>query len=135
MAQPFLASITVLGGAGGAQPKGTGSTHLAMITPLGGGHIDAGLPEGPPDYVSGGPVYPPGHPSAGLPIGPGHPDAGLPWAPGRPDNGVPVPPTTWPQQPPPPLPPDLENQVIVAVHRPGVTEWTVKAYPVPQPKG
>jgi hypothetical protein len=41
----------------------------------------------------------------------------------------------WPPQPPPPLPPNLESQIIVAVHRPGVTEWTVKAYPVPAPKG
>jgi hypothetical protein len=121
MSAPFLATITLLGGAGGAQPKG-GATHLAMITPLGGGHVDAGLPEGPVD---------PGWGVGGIPY-PGH---DLPGVPGRPDNGVPVPPEVWPPQPPPPLPPNLESQLIVAVHRPGVTEWTVKAYPVPAPKG
>lgn len=123
MAAPFLATITLLGG--GAQPKG-GTTHLALITPLGGGHADAGLPgwSGPVD-----PGY--GHPDGGIPV---HPSQGLPWDPARPDNGVPVPPETWPAQPPPPLPPHLEDQVIVAIHRPGVTEWTVKAYPVASPK-
>jgi hypothetical protein len=122
MPAPFLATVTILSA---AQPKsGGGSTVLAMITPLGGGHADAGLPEAP---GAADPGY-------GHPIG-GHPDQGLPWAPGRPDNGVPVPPETWPAQPPPPLPPHLEDQVIVAIHRPGVTEWTVKAYPVPTPKG
>jgi hypothetical protein len=123
--QPFLATITILGG-GGAQPKG-GGTHLAMITPLGGGgHISTGpvFPEGPTD------------PGFGIDEGGGHP-----WLPGaiggggRPDNGVPVPPEMWPPAPPPPLPPNLEPMIVVAVHRPGVTEWTVKAYPVPQPKG
>jgi hypothetical protein len=125
MTSPFLATITILGA--GAQPKGGSSTHLAMITPLGGGHIDAG----PPGW-QGGPV----DPGFGIEEGGGHP-----WLPGaiggggRLDNGVPVPPEMWPPQPPPPLPPNLESQIIVAVHRPGVTEWTVKAYPVPAPKG
>jgi hypothetical protein len=121
MSAPFLATITILGA--GAQPKGGSSTHLAMITPLGGGHIDAGLPEVPVD---------PGWGNIGAGPRPGH---DLPGAPGHPDNGVPVPPEMWPPQPPPPLPPNLESQIIVAVHRPGVTEWTVKAYPVPAPKG
>jgi hypothetical protein len=122
MPAPFLATVTILSA---AQPKsGGGSTVLAMITPLGGPHAGQGLPEAPEGT----------DPGYGHPIG-GHPDQGLPWAPGRPDNGVPVPPETWPAQPPPPLPPHLEDQVIVAIHRPGVTEWTVKAYPVPTPKG
>jgi hypothetical protein len=122
MSAPFLATITLLGGGGGAQPKG-GATHLAMITPLGGGHIDAGLP------------------------GAGHPDQDLPWAPARPGHdlpehpidpgfggGVPVPPSVWPPLPPPPLPPDLESQWVVAVHKPGAVEWTVKSFPPREPK-
>jgi hypothetical protein len=123
MSAPFLATITILGAGGGAQPKG-GGTHLALITPVGGGHI------------STGPVFPEGPADPGYGIGEGgHPGHDLPGVPGRPDNGVPVPPEMWPPQPPPPLPPNLESQIIVAVHRPGVTEWTVKAYPVPAPKG
>jgi hypothetical protein len=116
MAAPFLATITILNA---AQPKsGGGSTVLAMVTPLGGGHISTGpvFPEGPVDPGYGG----------GHPVDPTDPGFG---------GGVPVPPEMWPPQPPPPLPPNLESQIIVAVHRPGVTEWTVKAYPVPAPKG
>ena len=114
MSAPFLATITVLGGGGGAQPKGGGSTHLAMITPVGGGHISTGpvFPEGPTDPGYGRPDWGPVDPGFG--------------------GGVPVPPSVWPPMPPPPLPPDLESQVIVAIHRPGVTEWTVKAFPPPQ---
>ena len=117
MSAPFLATITILGAGGGAQPKG-GGTHLALITPVGGGHISTGpvFPEGPVDPGYGG----------GHPVDPTDPGFG---------GGVPVPPEMWPPQPPPPLPPNLESQLIVAVHRPGVTEWTVKAYPVPAPKG
>ena len=130
MTAPFLATITLLGG--GAQPKGGGSTHLAMITPLGGGHIDQGLPEGP---GWGGPADP-GFGVGGIP----HPGHGLPgggFDPARPDHelpGTPVPPTIWPPQPLPPLPPDLETEVVVAVHRPG-QDWVVKSRPAAMPKG
>lgn len=107
MAAPFLATITVIGG-GGAQPKGTGSTHVALITPLGGGHIDAGLPEGPPEHIwGGGGERPP------------HIDAKPPWAPGHPDAGLPVPPGITA----PPVPPNLAQQVVVLWHLPGQVEW------------
>ena len=113
MTAPFLATITLLGG--GAQPKGGGNTHLAMITPLGGPHAGHDLPEMPgavdPGWGAGTP-----------PVDPGF------------GGGVPVPPSLWPPQPLPPLPPDLETEVVVAVHRPG-QDWVVKSRPAAMPKG
>jgi hypothetical protein len=115
MSAPFLASITVLGGAGGAQPKGTGTTHLAMITPLSGDRPGHGLPESPVD------------PGFGGGWGGGAIDPGF-------GGGVPVPPEIT--QPLPPPAGDYGNQVIVAVYQPG-KGWTAKAFPpgsMPQPK-
>ncbi|HEV8503650.1 MAG TPA: hypothetical protein VGR63_18915, partial [Casimicrobiaceae bacterium] len=94
---------------------------------------DQGLPPG------GGhpsqPIYHPGHPDHGLPSqppgiwpSPGHPDQGLP------PGGQPVPPEVWPKPPAPPLPPELESQVVVAVHKPG-QDWVVKSYPVGPDQG
>jgi hypothetical protein len=147
MSSPFLATITLLGGSGGAQPKSS-TTHLALITPVGGGHVDAGGPG-----WQGGPVDPgygigeggrpgqdlpwgPGHPSGGFPISPGHPSGGFPVDPARPDNslppgGTPVPPEISNGLPPPGG--DLGNQVVVAIYVPG-KGWTGKSFPMAQPK-
>ena len=159
MSAPFLATITIVGG-GGAQPKGGGSTVLAMITPLGGGHVDVGGPgwqggTADPGYGIGegghpsqglpwGPGHPdqglpgsPDHPSGGFPISPGHPSGGFPIDPARPDNslppgGKPVPPEISNGLPPPSG--DLSNQVVVAIYVPG-KGWTGKSFPMPaQPK-
>jgi hypothetical protein len=125
--------------------------QLYWIVPLEGGRVDNSLPGGPPDHISNRPIYHPGHPEHGLPpnpahIGggpiyhPGHPSHGLPSQPGHPGNrppgsgnypsGQPVPPDVID----PPLPDDLPepygDKVIVAVKRPGVTEWRVTAYDV-----
>lgn len=114
--------------------------QLYWIVPLEGGHVSNELPGGPPGHVGGGPIYHPGHPSHGLPSGPGHPSNRPPiFHPGHPDHGLPsggypsgqpVPPDTIN----PPLPADLpepyDDKVIVAVKRPGVTEWRVTAYDV-----
>jgi hypothetical protein len=134
MAAPFLASITVLSGAG-AQPKGGGgATTLAMIFPLSGDHADhgpvdpgwgGGLPAGPDSGWGGG--IPAGgipHPGGG-PINPDHPENSLP------PGGTPVPPEISNGLPPPAG--DLGNQVVVAIYVPG-KGWTGKSFPAPQPK-
>lgn len=128
----------------------------------GGRPIDPGwgIPEGgvvsPPIYIPGVPPHAPGSPSHPIyitgepsnpiyiPGYPTHPIApggrpGRPVDPGwginidRPDQGLPVPPEVWPI-PPAPLPPDLESQIVVAVHRPG-QGWVVKKYPVGPDQG
>jgi hypothetical protein len=122
MAEPFLALITPLTG---APPT---PTH--PIAPGGGG--------GTPSH----PIYHPGHPDHGRPshpiYNPPYPDQGLPSG-GSPTHpiapgGTPVPPQVWPATPPSPLPPELESQIVVAVHRPG-QEWEVKAYSVVPSQG
>lgn len=124
MSAPFLATITLVGGGGGAQPKGGASTHLAWITPVGGGHgpVDpgwgGGWGSGAVDPGFGRPIFHPGHPDHGLPSG-GHIDAKPPWAPGHPDIGLPVPPGITA----PPVPPNLKDQVVVLWHLPGQVEW------------
>lgn len=150
MPQPFLASITMLSGGGGAQPKSTGQTLLAMIIPLGGGeHVDAGGPGwqgGIPDpgygIEGGGGEHPwwggggrprPGH---DLPGGGGHPSGGFPVNPDRPDNSLPPGGTQVPPEISNALPPpggDLATQVVVAIYVPE-KGWTAKSFPMPQPK-
>jgi hypothetical protein len=122
-------------------------------------HPDQGLPGQPPGYwggvappTVGNPIAPggqppgywggvappyPSHPIApgGQPPGfwggvaPPHPDQGLP------PGGQPVPPEVWPQPPVPPLPPELESQLIIAVHKPGAEEWEIKSYSVGPDQG
>ena len=106
------------------------------------GHPDHGLPSRP-DHIGGGPIHHPGHPDHGLPSRPGaidpgygqggrdhisnrppgsvggHPDNSLPWGPNSPDQGLPVPPGINP----PPVPPNLAQQVVVLWHMPGQTQW------------
>jgi hypothetical protein len=147
MSAPFLASITLLGGGTGAQPKD--SNVLAIITPLSGGHIDAGLPGGGPvdpgwgggwgsgNYPSQGLPWGPGHPDGGIPISPGHPSGGFPIDPVRPDNslppgGTPVPPEISNGLPPPAG--NLGTQVVVAIYVPG-KGWTAKSFPMPTKPG
>ena len=122
--------------------------QLFWIIPLEGGQIDNSLPGGRPPHVGGGPIYHPGHPSHGLPsqphpgggpiYHPGHPEHGLPSQPGHPGNrppgsgnypsGQPVPPDTIDPPLPTELPEPYDDKIIVAVKRPGVTEWSVTAY-------
>lgn len=110
-------------------------TVFAMITLLDDRDaIDPGYGRpggGSPDHIGGGPIYHPGHPDHGLPSQPvhpgnrppgsagGRPDQSLPWAPGSPDQGLPVPPGINP----PPVPPNLAQQVVVLWHMPGQTAW------------
>jgi hypothetical protein len=112
-------------------------TVFAMITLLEdgafGGRPDQSLPghEGSGDPGYDRPIHHPGHPDHGLPSRPvhpgnrppgsagGRPDNSLPWSPGSPDQGLPVPPGISP----PPVPPNLAQQVVVLWHMPGQTQW------------
>ena len=113
--------------------------QLYVILPVGGGgQIDNTLPGQQPgidNSLPGGqggrpshPIYHPGHPDHGLPA---HPDQGLPGGSGgRPDQGLPP----FPSQglppggedipsnelPMPQPPADHADDIIVAVHRPGL---------------
>jgi hypothetical protein len=148
MSAPFLATVTILSTTSGAQPKGGGTTHLAMITPLSGERPSHDLPawEGPADpgfgIEAGGGEHPwwgggrPARPDQGLPAGGGHPSTGFPLDPARPDNSLPAGGTQVPPEISNALPPpggDLTNQIVVAVYVPG-KGWTAKAYPPAQPK-
>jgi hypothetical protein len=132
MSAPFLATVTVLSA---AQPKsGGGSTVLAMITPLGGGHVDAGLPEGPGAVDPGWGVGTPARPGHDLPWAPGRPGHDLPFDPARPDAGLPG--TPVPPEVTNPIPPpsgDLASQVVVLVYRPG-QGWVGTSFTPPTPK-
>jgi hypothetical protein len=108
--------------------------QIALIVPLGdlpgggAGIIDPGYgvrPGGgrPDNTLPGGGLYP-GHE---LPGGGGTPGQ-------LPAGGTDVPPDIWPQPPMNPLPPNLESQIVVAVHRPG-QPWVVKSYPVAPSQG
>jgi hypothetical protein len=128
--------------------------QLYWIIPLEGGHVSNELPGGqrPTDPGYGRPIYHPGHPSHGLPSSPGHPanrPPGSGWGSGQIDNtlpeGEPVPPDTINPPLPDYLPEPYDDKIIVAVKRPGVTEWRVTAYdpnsgidnalpPAPEPK-
>jgi hypothetical protein len=106
------------------------------IIPLEGGQIDNALPGGRPGHVGGGPIYHPGHPDHGLPSQPGHPGNWVPGS-GNYPSGQPVPPDTINPPLPANLPEPYGDKVIVAIKRPDVVEWTVKAYDpatFPQPK-
>ena len=134
------------------------------IIPLEAGHIDNTLPGGRPPHASP-PIYHPGHPAHGRPVDPGYGRPG--WGPtdpgfgqgGRPhpgnrppgsgsghiDNSLPEGEDVEISNELPPIPPEYADKVIVAIKRPNVTEWTVKAYdvdsgidnslpPAPEPK-
>ena len=102
---------------------------VCLVVPLGGGPIDPGFGNiggwgGPrPDQgLPGGqggrpsqPIYHPGHPDHGLPA---YPDQGLP------EGGEEIPNNELPIPEPPA---DFENDVVIAIHRPG-EEWVIKAY-------
>jgi len=125
--------------------------HPIVIPP---GSLAPGTPSHPivlpPVYPSHPIVIPPGSIAPGVPSHPIYlppyvdntlPGGGLgfwggtapPWV----DNtlpGTPVPPSVWPPEPIDPLPPELESQIVVAVHRPG-QDWVVKTYPVGPSQG
>ncbi len=112
--------------------------QLYVILPVGdreGGRPDNTLPGGQGGSPSQ-PIYHPGHPDHGLPAFPsqglpgqggGRPDQGLPPFPsqGLPEGGTDIPSNELPMPAPPA---EYEDDLIVAVKRPGVVEWTVKAY-------
>ena len=116
--------------------------QLYWIIPLEGGHISNELPGRPSASCRRRPDLPSRSPEHGLPSQPGHPGNRPPgsWSGAHPGNrppgsgnypsGQPVPPDTID----PPLPEDLpepyDDKIIVAVKRPGVTEWSVTAYDV-----
>lgn len=130
--------------------------YLAFIQPLtGSGHPDQGLPGLSPGSPSH-PIYHPGHPDHGLPSQPGspsHPIQGVPpgpnqglpgQSPGAPAHPIqpvgpgPSHPIQLPEggQPLPGLPPPAghENEMVVAVYKPG-QGWTAKSYPVQPDQG
>jgi hypothetical protein len=147
MPDAFLALITPLTGNGVP-------THPIVTPPP---YPDQGLPPGSPGspahpiFIPGAPPGTPGHPAHPIYItgNPSHPIhvpgvPSHPWLPGGspshpiagfPDQGLPggqpVPPGTID---PGPVPPELANQLIVAVHRPG-QEWVVKSYTVAPDQG
>ena len=111
--------------------------QLYVILPVGGGgHIDNTLPGGQGGYPSQ-PIYHPGHPDHGLPA---YPDQGLPGGsggrpshpihiPGVPDQGLPEgQPIPDNELPPPTVPPEYNDDLIIGVKRAGSTEWTFTAY-------
>ena len=142
---PLGEGIGGIGGIGGVDP---GFGNRPIHHP---GHPDHGLPSQPGHPSQ--PIYHPGHPDHGLPA---YPDQGLPGQqPGRPGQGLPP----FPDQglppggedipsnelPLPEVPADYEDDIVVAIHRPG-EDWVVKAYeqddkpdqglpPTPAPKG
>ena len=110
MAKTVFAMITLLedgafgGMGGGADPGYDKPIHHP-------GHPDHGLPSGPPGHISN---RPPGS-------YPGRPDQGLPpYSPGSPDNSLPVPPGVTP---PPNVPANLKDQLVVLWRLPNTVEW------------
>ena len=111
--------------------------QLYVILPVGdGGHVDNTLPGGQGGYPSQ-PIYHPGHPDHGLPA---YPDQGLPGGsgghpshpihiPGVPDQGLP-PGQEIPSNelPPPTVPPEYQDELVIGVKPAGSTEWTFTAY-------
>jgi hypothetical protein len=111
------------------------------------GHPDHGLPPYPDQGLPGGggsggrpshPIYHPGHPDHGLPA---HPDQGLPpqgsggspshpiHIPGVPDQGLPEgQPIPDNELPPPAVPPQYQDDLVIGVKAAGSTEWTFTAY-------
>ena len=128
------------------------------IIPLEGGQIDNSLPGGRPPHIGGGPIYHPGHPDHGLPSQPGHPGNRPPgswggpvdpgWGgggghpshpihiPGVPDQGLP-PGEEIPSNelPPPAVPPEHADDLIIGVRQPNSEEWTFTAYDVAPDQG
>ena len=127
----------------GPQPGG-GHPSQPIYHP---GHPDPGLPPHQGGHPSH-PIYHPGHPDHGLPA---YPDQGLPgggqsggrpsqpiYHPGHPDHGLPA----YPDQGLPPggeeIPPDgitdpelpegYDDQLVIAVKKPGGDDWEYKAY-------
>lgn len=124
------------------------------IIPLEGGHVSNELP-GSGAHPSQ-PIYHPGHPDHGRPVDPGYGQGGGRPHPGnRPpgkwggrghiDNSLPEGEDVEISNELPEVPAEYADKVIVAIKRPNVTEWTVKAYdvdsgidnslpPAPEPK-
>lgn len=125
---------------------------IALIVPLGQGPIDPGFGNiggiGGVDPGYGRPIFHPGHPDHGLPSSPGHPGNRPPGSGGGghidnelPEGGEDI----SNELPIPPPPPDYSDDLVIAIHKPGATEWEVKAYeqgtgpdntlpPTPEPK-
>ncbi len=112
--------------------------QLYVILPVGGGgQIDNALPGGQGGYPSQ-PIYHPGHPDHGLPPFPsqglpgggqgGHPSHPI-HIPGVPDQGLPEG-QPIPDQglPPPAVPPEYQDDLVIGVKQPNSTEWTFTAY-------
>jgi hypothetical protein len=133
MSGPKLVLVWELGDSG-FNPIDPGFGNRPIHHP---GHPDHGLPSQPgtPSH----PIYHPGHPDHGLPA---YPDQGLPGGsgghpshpihiPGVPDQGLP-PGQNIPSNelPPIPVPPEYEDDLVIAVKQPGSTDWTVTAYDV-----
>lgn len=98
-------------------------------------HPDQGLPGGQGGRPSQ-PIYHPGHPDHGLPP---YPDQGLPpGQAGTPEHPIALPPGGEVIPPeeitPPELPPDYQDDLVIAVHKPG-GEWTFTAYDVAPSQG
>ena len=130
------------------------------IIPLEGGHPDNSLPGyghvgGGPTWSSrpseprsspaqpghpSQPIYHPGHPDHGGPVDPGYGQGGRPHPGNRPpgkwggrghiDNSLPEGEDVEISNELPEVPAEYADKVIVAIKRPNVTEWTVKAYDV-----
>ena len=110
--------------------------QLYVILPVGGGEADRQCASRRQGGWPSQPIYHPGHPDHGLPA---FPSQGLPGrAGGRPGirSTLPAFPTGFaggsgnsrPELPPPAVPPEYEDDLIVAVKQPGVAEWTLTAY-------
>ena len=132
--------------------------QMYWIIPVegGGGRPDNSLPGGQGGHPSQ-PIYHPGHPDHGLPAHPEHPIApgggqgGRPehpiHIPGVPDQGLPEgQPIPDNELPPPAVPPQYEDDLVIGVKPAGSSEWTFTAYdtsnkpdqglpPHPEPKG
>ena len=112
--------------------------QLYVILPVGdGGHIDNSLPGGQGGRPSQ-PIYHPGHPDHGLPP---FPSQGLPGQggqpshpihiPGVPDQGLPEgQPIPDNSLPPPQVPEEYQDDLVIGVKQPNSTEWTFTAYDV-----
>ena len=113
--------------------------QMYWIIPVegGGGHPDNSLPGGQGGHPSQ-PIYHPGHPDHGLPP---FPSQGLPGGgqggrpehpihiPGVPDQGLPDgQPIPDNELPPPTVPPEYNDDLIIGVKPAGSSEWTFTAY-------
>ena len=115
--------------------------QMYWIIPVegGGGRPDNSLPGGQGGHPSQ-PIYHPGHPDHGLPPFPsqglpgggqgGRPDNSLPGNQPGIDNALPEGGTEIPSNelPPPAVPPQYEDDLVIGVKPAGSTEWTFTAY-------